>query len=95
MYSPLPVYFLYFLFDELRDELVICRNKSFENVITIDLHGQHVKPAMKLLKLQLVMVSYAQCKHLLDPVLFMCVSVCFALFSYYSLCSILTVLGTS
>ncbi|KDO66885.1 hypothetical protein CISIN_1g043016mg, partial [Citrus sinensis] len=36
------------------------RNKSFENVITIDLHGQHVKPAMKLLKLHLVMVSYAQ-----------------------------------
>ncbi|KAH9701700.1 SMR domain-containing protein [Citrus sinensis] len=36
------------------------RNKSFENVITIDLHGQHVKPAMKLLKLHLAMVSYAQ-----------------------------------
>lgn len=68
MYSHLPVYFLYFLFDELGDELVICRNKSFENVITIDLHGQHVKPAMKLLKLHLAMVSYAQCKRLLDPI---------------------------
>ncbi|OMO90451.1 hypothetical protein COLO4_19159 [Corchorus olitorius] len=30
------------------------RNKVFENVITIDLHGQHVKQAMKLLKLHLL-----------------------------------------
>ncbi|XP_016751752.1 SMR domain-containing protein At5g58720 isoform X3 [Gossypium hirsutum] len=30
------------------------RNKAFENVITIDLHGQHVKQAMKLLKLHLL-----------------------------------------
>ncbi|XVE79403.1 hypothetical protein DITRI_Ditri14bG0055800 [Diplodiscus trichospermus] len=30
------------------------RNKVFENVITIDLHGQHVKQAMRLLKLLLL-----------------------------------------
>ncbi|XWS28692.1 hypothetical protein CRYUN_Cryun25bG0093100 [Craigia yunnanensis] len=30
------------------------RNKVFENVITIDLHGQHVKQAMRLLKLHLL-----------------------------------------
>ncbi|XP_039044782.1 SMR domain-containing protein At5g58720-like isoform X1 [Hibiscus syriacus] len=30
------------------------RNKAFENVITIDLHGQHVKQAMRLLKLHLL-----------------------------------------
>ncbi|CAK9157140.1 unnamed protein product [Ilex paraguariensis] len=30
------------------------RNKSIENVVTIDLHGQHVKQAMRLLKLHLL-----------------------------------------
>ncbi|XVF19866.1 hypothetical protein REPUB_Repub11eG0147900 [Reevesia pubescens] len=30
------------------------RNKAFENVITIDMHGQHVKQAMRLLKLHLL-----------------------------------------
>ncbi|XVF05333.1 hypothetical protein REPUB_Repub05bG0163200 [Reevesia pubescens] len=30
------------------------RNKAFENVITIDLHGQNVKQAMRLLKLHLL-----------------------------------------
>ncbi|KAF5751377.1 hypothetical protein HS088_TW02G00390 [Tripterygium wilfordii] len=34
------------------------RNKGIENVITIDLHGQHVKQAMKLLKLHLVFGAY-------------------------------------
>ncbi|TXG74392.1 hypothetical protein EZV62_002971 [Acer yangbiense] len=34
------------------------RNKGIENVITIDLHGQHVKPAMKLFKLHLVLGSF-------------------------------------
>ncbi|KAK1394301.1 Smr domain-containing protein [Heracleum sosnowskyi] len=36
------------------------RNKSIENVITIDLHGQHVKPAMKLLKLHLLFGAYVR-----------------------------------
>ncbi|KAM6578235.1 hypothetical protein CsatB_030072 [Cannabis sativa] len=36
------------------------RNKSIQNVITIDLHGQHVSPAMRLLKMHLIFVSYAQ-----------------------------------
>ncbi|KAH0896411.1 hypothetical protein HID58_045979, partial [Brassica napus] len=35
-----------------------CRNKGIENVITIDLHGQHVKQAMKLLKMHLLLGSY-------------------------------------
>ncbi|XP_037494724.1 SMR domain-containing protein At5g58720 isoform X2 [Jatropha curcas] len=34
------------------------RNKGIENVITIDLHGQHVKQAMKLLKLHLLFGTY-------------------------------------
>ncbi|KAM7256144.1 hypothetical protein ACFE04_011885 [Oxalis oulophora] len=34
------------------------RNKGIENVITIDLHGQHVKPAMKMLKRHLLLVSF-------------------------------------
>ncbi|XP_071724255.1 SMR domain-containing protein At5g58720-like [Rutidosis leptorrhynchoides] len=34
------------------------RNKSIENAITIDLHGQHVKHAMKMLKRHLLLVSF-------------------------------------
>ncbi|CAI9301053.1 unnamed protein product [Lactuca saligna] len=36
------------------------RNKTFENVITIDLHGQHVKQGMKLLKLHLLFGAYVR-----------------------------------
>ncbi|CAH9129230.1 unnamed protein product [Cuscuta epithymum] len=36
------------------------RNKSIENMITIDLHGQHVKQAMKYLKLHLVFGGYVR-----------------------------------
>ncbi|CAH9121054.1 unnamed protein product [Cuscuta epithymum] len=36
------------------------RNKSIENVITIDLHGQHVKQAMRLLKLHLLFGAYGR-----------------------------------
>lgn len=36
------------------------RNKKFENVITIDLHGQHVKRGMKLLKLHLLFGAYVR-----------------------------------
>ncbi|CAL1402299.1 unnamed protein product [Linum trigynum] len=34
------------------------RNKEIKNVVTIDLHGQHVKPAMKVLKLHLLFGTY-------------------------------------
>ncbi|KMT05060.1 hypothetical protein BVRB_7g172170 [Beta vulgaris subsp. vulgaris] len=34
------------------------RNKAIENVLTIDLHGQHVKPAMRLVKLHLLFGTY-------------------------------------
>lgn len=36
------------------------RNKDIQNLITIDLHGQHVKQAMRVLKMHLLMVSYVQ-----------------------------------
>lgn len=36
------------------------RNKTIENMITIDLHGQHVKQAMKLLKLHLLFGAYVR-----------------------------------
>ncbi|MED6191678.1 hypothetical protein PIB30_002485 [Stylosanthes scabra] len=39
-------------------DIFIARNKGIENVITIDLHGQHVKPAMRMLKLHLLFGSY-------------------------------------
>ncbi|KAM1494817.1 hypothetical protein ACFXTI_029144 [Malus domestica] len=41
-------------------EIFKARNKGIENVITIDLHGQHVKQAMKLLKIHLLFGTYAQ-----------------------------------
>jgi hypothetical protein len=46
------------------DLLVFCRNKGITNVITIDLHGQHVKQAMRVLKLHLLFGTYVRCKHL-------------------------------
>ncbi|XP_010454179.1 PREDICTED: SMR domain-containing protein At5g58720-like [Camelina sativa] len=39
-------------------DIFVARNKGTENVETIDLHGQHVKQAMKLLKLHLLFGSY-------------------------------------
>ncbi|XP_010483474.1 PREDICTED: SMR domain-containing protein At5g58720 isoform X1 [Camelina sativa] len=39
-------------------DIFVARNKGIENVVTIDLHGQHVKQAMKLLKLHLLFGSY-------------------------------------
>ncbi|XP_027190674.1 SMR domain-containing protein At5g58720 isoform X2 [Cicer arietinum] len=39
-------------------DIFLARNKGIENVITIDLHGQHVKPAMRMLKLHLLFGSY-------------------------------------
>ncbi|KAK4275167.1 hypothetical protein QN277_018296 [Acacia crassicarpa] len=38
-------------------DIFMARNKDIENVITIDLHGQHIKPAMKMLKLHLIFGS--------------------------------------
>ncbi|KAL9276114.1 hypothetical protein ACSQ67_026343 [Phaseolus vulgaris] len=36
-------------------DIFIARNKGIENVITIDLHGQHVKQAIRMLKLHLLL----------------------------------------
>ncbi|KAJ9565310.1 hypothetical protein OSB04_001276 [Centaurea solstitialis] len=41
-------------------DIFTSRNKSIENVITIDLHGQHVKQGMKLLKLHLLFGAYVR-----------------------------------
>ncbi|TQD72717.1 hypothetical protein C1H46_041753 [Malus baccata] len=47
--------------EKASQEIFKARNKDIENVITIDLHGQHVKQAMKLLKIHLLFGTYAQC----------------------------------
>ncbi|KAK7301760.1 hypothetical protein RJT34_12634 [Clitoria ternatea] len=39
-------------------DIFLHRNKDIENLITIDLHGQHVKPAMRMLKVHLLFGSY-------------------------------------
>lgn len=44
--------------------ILLSRNKDIENVITIDLHGQHVKQAMRLLKLHLLFGTYVRCMFL-------------------------------
>ncbi|KAH6836642.1 hypothetical protein C2S53_005261 [Perilla frutescens var. hirtella] len=41
-------------------DIFAARNKSIENVITIDLHGQHIKQAMKVLKLHLLFGAYVR-----------------------------------
>lgn len=43
--------------EKASQEIFKARNKSIENEITIDMHGQHVKQAMKLLKLHLLFGS--------------------------------------
>lgn len=40
-------------------EIFRARNRSIENVITFDLHGQHVRQAMRLLKVHLLFGAYA------------------------------------
>ncbi|RWW33790.1 hypothetical protein BHE74_00010196 [Ensete ventricosum] len=40
----------------------VCRNKHIKNMVTIDLHGQHVKQAIGLLKLHLLLFAYIPCK---------------------------------
>lgn len=42
--------------------LLICRNEDIENVITIDLHGQHVKQAMQYVKTLIMLGTYVPCK---------------------------------
>ncbi|KAL0537300.1 hypothetical protein IC582_026277 [Cucumis melo] len=44
--------------DEASHNIFLARNRDIENVITIDLHGQHVKQAMRLLKMHLLFGSY-------------------------------------
>ncbi|KAG6570655.1 SMR domain-containing protein, partial [Cucurbita argyrosperma subsp. sororia] len=44
--------------DKASHNIFIARNREIENVITIDLHGQHVKQAMRLLKMHLLFGSY-------------------------------------
>lgn len=39
-------------------EIFKARNKDIGNVLTIDLHGQHVKPAMRLVKLHLLFGTF-------------------------------------
>ncbi|XP_060175029.1 SMR domain-containing protein At5g58720 [Lycium barbarum] len=41
-------------------DIFAARNKNIENMITIDLHGQHVKPAMRLLKLHLLFGAFVR-----------------------------------
>ncbi|XP_022944276.1 SMR domain-containing protein At5g58720 isoform X1 [Cucurbita moschata] len=44
--------------DKASHNIFIARNREIANVITIDLHGQHVKQAMRLLKMHLLFGSY-------------------------------------
>ncbi|CAK9314568.1 unnamed protein product [Citrullus colocynthis] len=44
--------------DQASRNIFLARNREIENVITIDLHGQHVKQAMRLLKMHLLFGSY-------------------------------------
>lgn len=39
-------------------EIFESRNKGIRNTVTIDLHGQHIKQAMRLLKLHLILFTY-------------------------------------
>ncbi|XP_011080796.1 SMR domain-containing protein At5g58720 isoform X2 [Sesamum indicum] len=46
--------------EKASQDIFSARNESIENVITIDLHGQHIKQAMKLLKLHLLFGAYVR-----------------------------------
>ncbi|XP_075519676.1 SMR domain-containing protein At5g58720-like [Primulina tabacum] len=46
--------------EKASQDIFTARNKSIENVITIDLHGQNVKQAMRLLKLHLLFGAYVR-----------------------------------
>lgn len=44
--------------------ITLYRNKDIKNAVTIDMHGQQVKDAIRLLKLHLILFSHIPCKHL-------------------------------
>ncbi|XP_028082638.1 SMR domain-containing protein At5g58720-like isoform X2 [Camellia sinensis] len=46
--------------EKASQEIFKARNKNIENVITIDLHGQHVKQAIKFLKVHLLFGAYVR-----------------------------------
>ncbi|KAL3518064.1 hypothetical protein ACH5RR_020653 [Cinchona calisaya] len=46
--------------EKASQDIFKARNKAIENMITIDLHGQHVKQAMRLLKLHLLFGAYVR-----------------------------------
>ncbi|XP_027111121.2 SMR domain-containing protein At5g58720-like [Coffea arabica] len=46
--------------EKASQDIFQARNKGIENMITIDLHGQHVKEAMRLLKLHLLFGAYVR-----------------------------------
>ncbi|KAK4363724.1 hypothetical protein RND71_018965 [Anisodus tanguticus] len=46
--------------EKASQDIFAARNKNIENMITIDLHGQHVKPAMRLLKLHLLFGAFVR-----------------------------------
>lgn len=46
--------------EKASQDIFAARNKNIENIITIDLHGQHVKPAMRLLKLHLLFGAFVR-----------------------------------
>lgn len=46
--------------EKASQEIFKARNKSIENVITIDLHGQHVRQALRLLKVHLLFGAYVR-----------------------------------
>ncbi|XP_010253890.1 PREDICTED: SMR domain-containing protein At5g58720 isoform X2 [Nelumbo nucifera] len=44
--------------EKASQDIFVARNKRIENVITIDLHGQHVKQAIRILKVHLIYTTY-------------------------------------
>ncbi|XP_020686230.1 SMR domain-containing protein At5g58720 [Dendrobium catenatum] len=51
--------------EKASQEIFAARNKGIKNTIVIDLHGQHVKQAIRLLKLHLLLCTYITSVHFL------------------------------